>query len=155
VNPFTAIAAAPDEGESMYTFGPHMTVKLSSAATNGLYFLAVEETPPGRGPALHVHHQQDELFYVLEGRYRFQVGSQTIEAPAGTTAAVPRGTPHAFVNVSDKPGRLLFVLSPGLDAEGFFRALSRLPQDSPPDPAELERIGVKYGTEFVGPPLSV
>ncbi len=154
MNLFTAIATAPDEGESMYTLGPHMRVKLSSAATDGLYFLAVEETPPGVGPALHVHHQQDELFHVLEGHYRFQVGSQSIEAPIGTTAAVPRGTPHAFVNLSDKPSRLLFVLSPGLDAEGFFRALSRLPQDSPPEPVELARIGAKYDTEFVGPPLS-
>jgi len=42
-----------------------MTVNLSSAATNGLYFLAVEETPSGIDPALHVHHQQDQLFCVL------------------------------------------------------------------------------------------
>jgi len=154
MNLFTAIATSPDQGESMYTLGPHMTVKLSSAATNGLYFLAVEETPSGIGPALHVHHQQDELFHVLEGHYRFQVGSQSIDAPTGMTAAVPRGTAHAFLNVSDKPSRLLFVLSPGLDAEGFFRALSRLPQGSPPEPAELARIGAEYATEFVGPPLS-
>ena len=153
MNLFTAIATAPDEGESMYTLGPYMTVKLSSAATDGLYFLAVEKTPPGVGPALHVHHQQDELFHVLEGHYRFQVGAQRIDAPAGTTAAVPRGTPHAFVNLSDTPSRLLFVLTPGLDAEGFFRALSRLPQDSPPEPVELARIGAEYATEFVGPPL--
>jgi len=154
MNPFTAIATLPDEGESMYTLGPHMTVKLSSAATNGLYFLAVEETPSGIGPPLHVHHRQDEIFHVLEGHYRFQVGSQSIDAPTGTTAAVPRGTPHAFVNVSDTPSRLLFVLSPGLDAEGFFRALSQLPQTSHPEPAELARIAAGYATEFVGPPLS-
>ena len=153
MNPFTAIATSPHEGESFYTLGPHLTVKLSSAATNGLYFLAVEETPPGIGPPLHVHHQQDEMFHVLEGHYRFQVGAQSIDAPVGATAAVPRGTPHAFVNVSDQPSRLLFVLSPGLDAEGFFRALSRLPQTSPPEPAELARIGLEYATEFVGPPL--
>lgn len=137
----------------MDTFGPHITVKLSSEATNGLYFLAVEETPPGRGPALHVHFEQDELFHVLEGRFRFQVGTLEIDAPAGTTAAVPRGTPHAFVNVSDRPGRLLFTMIPALRAEGFFRELSRLPQDLPPDPAELARIGAEYATQFVGPPL--
>ena len=154
MNLFAAVSTAPDEGESMYTLGPHMTVKLSSAATNGLYFLAVEDTPPGGGPALHVHHQQDELFHVLEGHYRFQVGTQQVDAPAGTTAAVPRGTPHAFVNVSDTPSRLLFALIPGLDAEGFFRALSRLPQTSAPDPSELASIGAAYATEFAGPPLS-
>jgi len=154
MNLFNAIATLPDEGESMYTLGPYMTVKLSSAATNGLYFLAVEETPSGIGPPLHVHHQQDEIFYVLEGHYRFQVGSESIDAPIGTTAAVPRGTAHAFVNVSDKPSRLLFILSPGLDAEGLFRALSRLPQTSHPNAAELARIAAAHATEFVGPPLS-
>ena len=114
MNLFNAIATLPDEGESMYTLGPYMTVKLSSAATNGLYFLAVEETPSGIGPPLHVHHQQDEIFYVLEGHYRFQVGSESIDAPIGTTAAVPRGTPHAFVNVSDKPSRRLIPMLPNL-----------------------------------------
>lgn len=130
-----------------------MTVKLSSAATNGLYFLAVEETPPGVGPALHVHPQQDELFYVLSGRCRFQVGNQSIDAPAGTTTAVPRGTPHAFVNVLEEPSHLMFTLVPGLRAEECFRALARLPQNVPPDPVELARIGAEYGMEFVGPPI--
>ena len=130
-----------------------MKVKLSSAATNGRVFLAVEETPPGSGPPLHVHAEQEEVFYVIAGHYRFQVGPQNIDAPAGTTAAVPRGTPHAFVNISDKPSRLLFSLIPGLRAEECFRAMSRLPQDAPPDPAEMARIGSEYGMEFVGPPL--
>ncbi len=152
MTPFTPIAVLPESGETMDTMGPHMTVKLSSEATKGQFFLAVEETPPGAGPALHVHTEQEELFYVLGGHYRFQVGAQSIDAPAGTTAAVPRGTPHAFVNTSDRTSRLLFVLSPGLRAEECFRALSKL--SIPPDSEELSRIGAEYSMKFVGPPLS-
>ena len=75
-------------------------------------------------------------------------------APIGTSPAVPRGTPPRVRKCVRQPSRLLFVLSPGLDAEGFLRAVSRLPQTAPPEPAELARIGVGSATEFAGPPLS-
>ena len=78
---------------------------------------------PKQGPALHTHHRDDELWVVLEGDFRFKTGGAILPASTGGMAFGPRGTPHAFQNLGDVPGRLLVVTTPS-GLEGFF-------QDSP------------------------
>lgn len=98
------------------------------------------------GPPPHRHLRQDEGFYVLEGRFSFQVDGRTIPAPAGTFVHVPRGTLHTFHTEGTGLGRLLVVVAPPGDFESFVEEAGEgvamtLPPELPagPPPAEVLR----------------
>jgi mannose-6-phosphate isomerase-like protein (cupin superfamily) len=61
---------------------------------------------------LHVHHSDDEAWYVLEGTLGFVVDDREVEAPAGSAVLVPRGTPHTWWNARPAPARYLLVMTP-------------------------------------------
>jgi quercetin dioxygenase-like cupin family protein len=114
--------------------------------------LAVETiAPPGEGPPLHTHTREDETIYVVSGNFRFEVGDDVNDAPAGAFAFVPRGVAHTWQNISDEPGTLLVTFMPA-GMEGFFERLSRM-RDF--DPEEFRAAAAEQGTEVVGPPLAV
>ncbi|CAB9504195.1 Cupin 2, conserved barrel domain protein [Seminavis robusta] len=71
-----------------------------------------ERVPPGAGTPVHVHFTEDEYFTFLEGQFKVIAGPSVLDVKAGETIFVPRGTPHAWCNVSDGPGRLLFGFTP-------------------------------------------
>ena len=110
---------------------------------------------------LHVHHHEDEGFWILEGELTVYVGDQTLKAHPGSFLFGPKDVPHAFT-VDSGPARLLFLFTPA----GFedliremgepARELTIPPQpEEPPDEAEMERmmaIAAKYGGEILGPP---
>ena len=102
---------------------------------------------PRSGGPVHVHRQHEETFYVLEGEFLFQLGTQTVMATAGTFVFVPRDVPHAFENVGNQPGRILGIMTPG-GYEQFFEELARLPT-GPPDQAKFQEIFEKYDQEVV------
>lgn len=83
--------------------GPHRGSVNGEALGAGVTVLAYGNDAPGTGPTLHIH-PYDEVFVVIEGRARFFVGDQVIEAEAGETVLGPAGVPHRFVNLG--PGRL-------------------------------------------------
>jgi quercetin dioxygenase-like cupin family protein len=137
------------------------TIKATKEQTGGRYSLVEILAPDGYGSVVHVHHFEDEGFYILEGEMTFYVGDQVIKAHPGSYLFGPRDVPHAFT-VDSGPGRLLFVLSPA-GFEGLIRELGEParsltvpPQpEEEPDEAEMERmdgIGARYGAETVGPP---
>jgi mannose-6-phosphate isomerase-like protein (cupin superfamily) len=68
--------------------------------------------PPTYIAPLHVHHGDDEAWYVLEGALRFLVDEEEVEAEAGAAVFVPRGTPHAYWNPRKEPARYLLVMTP-------------------------------------------
>ncbi len=154
-------AHEPGEGEAWWWFGLLATIKATSEQTGGRYTLVEILAPDGYGSVLHVHHFEDEGFYILEGEMTFYVGDQTIKAHPGSFLFGPKEVPHAF-KVDSGPARLLFVLSPG----GFedlvremgepARELSLPPQpEGPPDEAEMQRmaaIAARHGNEILGPP---
>jgi mannose-6-phosphate isomerase-like protein (cupin superfamily) len=150
----------PGEGEAWWWFGTLATIKATAEQTGGHYTLVEILAPEGEG-VLHVHHFEDEGFYIIEGEMTFYVGDQTIKAQPGSFLFGPKDVPHAF-NVDRGPARLLFVLSPA-GMEGLIRemgeparSLSIPPQpDEPPDEAEMEQmmaIAARYGAEILGPP---
>jgi mannose-6-phosphate isomerase-like protein (cupin superfamily) len=67
---------------------------------------------PRKGPPLHTHSREDEVWYVLAGEYRFKAGDAMFRLSEGGMAFGPRGTPHCFQNISDAPGRLLVFTTP-------------------------------------------
>jgi quercetin dioxygenase-like cupin family protein len=149
------------EGEAWWWFGLLATIKATGEQTGGRYTLVQILAPDGYESVLHVHHFEDEGFYILEGEMTFYVGEQTIKAGPGSFLFGPKDVPHAFT-VDSGPARLLFLLSPA-GFEGLIRETSELarsltlppPPEEPPDQAEMEElmaIAARYGNEIVGPP---
>jgi quercetin dioxygenase-like cupin family protein len=113
---------------------------------------------PGAEAPLHVHHRDDEGFWVLEGEVTFEVGGETIEASAGDYLLGPRDIPHRFI-VGPRGCRMLFIMVPG-GMEDVIRATSE-PAPSrtlPPPPTEepsaeeierLKAIVKEYGYELL------
>ena len=120
-------------------------------AESGAGLSLFEEVRRGSGgPPMHVHHREDEVFRVIEGRFRMRVGDETFEAGPGDTLFLPRGVPHCFFSTGEGVGRLLIALQPG----GFERFFLDVAAEGLAVPADMERvaaIAAGYGLEFVGP----
>ena len=154
-------AYEPGEGEALWWIGMLATIKATAEQTGGQYTLVKILAPEGFASPLHVHHQEDEGFWILAGEMTFYVGDQTLKARPGSFLFGPKGIPHAFT-VDSGPARLLFVLSPG-GFEGLVRDMGEPAKELsippapevPPDEAEMERmaaIAARYGNEILGSP---
>ncbi len=122
-----------------------VVLKATGADTGGAIAFLEATTEPDAEADPHVHHDSDELFYVLEGRMRFRVGEGTVEATAGTFLFIPRGTIHAAWNDGAEPARVLAAFVPA----GPERAMVAFAQ-APPE--ERDRLARESGSEFVTPP---
>ena len=153
------IALAPGEGSAVWFLQNRMVLKATAASTGGAFGLVESLIAPGAAPPMHVHYEEDEAFYVLEGELTFQCGDRTARATAGSFVFLPRGVPHGFVVESDTPVRMLTLLVPG-GGERIFVEAGRpaegpgLPPAAPPDIPTLKRVARKYGNDIVGPPMA-
>ena len=139
-----------DQGESLNVLGDHQFVMLTGEDTEGRFTLIENENPPGVGPPLHVHRNEDEAFYVLEGQVEFQVEGERTTAGPGTTVFLPRGSVHTWRVVGDEPARTLIMLMPaGLEA--YFRELSGLAGEGPPEMETILEISARHGIEYPEP----
>jgi len=149
---------ARGEGERLWFTSASMTLKATAATTGGELCLIETTAPIGHGPPLHVHHDEHEAFYVLEGELELVCGGERQLARAGAFVFLPRGIAHAFRVVGDGPARFLTIAVPG-GLEGFFRAAGGpaegpgLPPEAPIDIALLRAAGERFNAEIVGPPL--
>jgi mannose-6-phosphate isomerase-like protein (cupin superfamily) len=152
------IALGPGEGERIWFTDCEFTFKATTGSTGGELLVTEALMPVGFGPPLHVHHNEHEAFYVLEGRLEIACGSNRFEAGAGAFAFLPSGVAHTFRVIGDVPARVLGVAVPG-GLEDFFREVGRpaerdgMPPQGLIDIAALERAATRHGNEFVGPPL--
>ncbi len=103
------------------------------------------------GPELHVHFDQDETFYVVEGEYLFQVGDEKQTLKAGDTIFLPRKVPHTWLQLSDN-GKLIYLLQPAGKMEEFFKKMNAFKR--PPTPDEAKKAMQEHGMDLVGPPLT-
>ena len=112
-----------------------LDVKVSGKDTNGdiAIFEQTGTTPKG-GPPLHIHTFQDEMFYVIEGEYHFQVGEDEYDLKPGDTIFLPRGVKHAFIQLTEK-GKLIITYQPAGKIEDFFKVTSLW--TSPPSKEEI------------------
>jgi len=101
---------------------------------------------------LHVHFEQDEIFTVTEGAYRFVVGKATHELEAGQTIFLPRNIPHTWIQLTDK-GKMIYFLQPAGKMEEFFSYMNNLKER--PSAAEMDRIHAAHQMKVVGPPLNL
>jgi mannose-6-phosphate isomerase-like protein (cupin superfamily) len=149
----------PGEGERIWFTNAAMTFKATAATTAGELCLIETIAPAGHGPPLHVHHDEHEAFYVIEGELEVACGGERVRAPEGTFAFLPSGVAHTFRVVGERPVRMLTIAVPG-GLEGFFREAGRpaegpgLPPPAPVDVAAMNAAAKRYNAEIVGPPLS-
>ena len=152
------IALKRDEGDALWAFGSLAMVKASSASTDSRVFVVEMLAPRGAGSPLHVHHREEEWFYVTEGELIFWVGGQVIDAPPGSFVYGPRDIPHTFDVISDE-ARFLLVTEPA-GFEAFMRAASEPapsltippPPTEPPDLEGMTALAAEHGIEILGPP---
>ena len=146
------------EGEPFWFLHNRAVVKATAESTGGSFGLLESCIPAGASPPLHVHHREDETFWVLEGTFTILCGDRTFRAGPGSYVFLPRDVPHGFVVEGPGDARLLTLLTPG-GGEGFFVEAGRpaegpgLPPRDPLDLVALERAAVKFGIELIGPPL--
>lgn len=143
--------------------GDVITFIVTGEETQGVYSMIEITVPPQHGIPVHIHHREDEGFYVLEGEFSYKYGSQTItDAKKGSYTYLKKNIPHNFENESNVQGKLLSVITPP-GFENFFKELG-VPIDDPssfspppPGPPDLNKFAAaakKYGWELLSPPSS-
>ena len=134
--------------------GLDLMVRVAPAASGGAFSIIETINAPGKGPPRH-KHPEAEIFRVLEGRYLYEMDGRRFYAETGDVVSIPGGAGHGFVNVTDKPARQYILIVPALDPVAFFTELADVMQNGVPDEAALNRFGVKWRVEFLGPPLTL
>jgi mannose-6-phosphate isomerase-like protein (cupin superfamily) len=135
-----------DAGERLRFSDAEFIVKVSADSTNGA-FTVIEEADPLDTP-LHVHRNEDELWYVLEGEHVVQVGDEEFHVGPGEMVFGPRGVPHAQRRVVPRTGRFLEFFSPA-GFEGFFRELAEAERTGSSMPDAYARVSEKYGITWL------
>jgi quercetin dioxygenase-like cupin family protein len=130
-----------------------LDVKVSGSDTKGdLAIFEQTSLSQGRGTPLHIHKSQDEIFYVLEGAYYFQVGDEKFHLTVGDSIFLPRKVPHAWTQKS-QTGKMTVTVQPAGKLEDFFLTMSGL--DHEPTNNEIEKIFADNDMKIVGPPLKL
>jgi mannose-6-phosphate isomerase-like protein (cupin superfamily) len=144
------------EGEARWWFNALAEIKVSAEETGGLLSIIEMTEPPNTEAPLHVHHREDEGFWILEGDVTLQVGDEIIEASAGDFAFGPRGIPHRYT-VGPEGCRMLFILTPGgmerLVRDMSVPAQSRTlppPSDEEPDWEHVAAVAKANDCELLG-----
>ena len=141
------------QGRPRWFFGSLMCIKASAADTGGRYTLLDCTWPANAGTPLHVHYEEDEGFYVLEGSVSITVGDDVVELTAGEHAFGPRGIPHRF-DVGPEGARMVWVLTPGgfedfvEEASVPAEALTTAPPELVP-PEDIADIVRRHGMELL------
>lgn len=145
---------------SLWFLNTAVTVRVSVEDGHDGIAILEHRASQGDSPPLHVHHDEDEIFHVLEGEVRYRVGDADRIARAGDILLAPRGVPHTY-RVESPQARMLTITRAGF--ERFVRAMGRpaehdgLPTPSgPPSPEQAQALAqacLAFGIELVGPPL--
>jgi len=151
------ILARESADEATYWFLTTLTtIKISSSETGGSYALIEQIAPPGDGSPYHVHRNEDEGFYILEGQLEFiSDGTRFVRGP-GSFVFCPRDIPHGFRIVGDSNARFLVYITPG-GFEDFVTIVGepaperRLPDPAPPDMDTLMAAAARFQLEILGP----
>lgn len=124
--------------------------KVAGQDSSGLFVLENIFHARG-GPARHLHYDQEEWFYVIEGTFLFEVGPDRFRLQPGDSLIAPRRVPHVWAYDGDAQGRILVTFAPAGQMEAFFREVTKANAMPPQDPA----LWRAHGMELIGPPLAV
>jgi mannose-6-phosphate isomerase-like protein (cupin superfamily) len=127
-----------------------ITFKMTSQDSSGMLILENTFWEKG-GPAKHLHYDQDEWFYAVEGEFLFEIGNENFRLKPGDSLLGPRRAPHVWAFAGGGRGKILIAFMPAGKMEAFFREVTKAGAMPPQDPA----LWREHGMELLGPPLKV
>ena len=133
--------------------GRDLLFKVTGEDTGGAFDYFIVQVAPKGGPPLHVHHKQEETIHVLKGRYKIRIGDDIYYVEEGGFAYMPSKVPHAFLNLTDQPGEVIVVYTPG-GGHKFYQEFGPIARMGKLDPKVLGPLFTKYDMSLLGPPLT-
>src|SRR5450631_2701339 len=148
--------AVAKAGENRFSFTSDAQAKaspckVSSEDSGGACTVLELKALPRSGPFLHVHHREDEWYYVLSGEFIFRAGGEQSNLSTGGSIWLPRGIPHVWANTATTEGKLILMCQPA-GFERFFDEMGNVPM-SKKSPDTMKELMAKYGMEMLGPPI--
>ena len=157
LNKLESISLSKEQGDAFWFLNNLATIKATSASTGGAFALIHQLAPPGAATPYHLHHTEDEAFYVFDGQTTFYSdGKKTVLGPGGYIF-LPRGIPHGIRHDSSGPTSMLILATPGTGFVGMMSEMGEpapervLPKPTPPDLEKLTRLCAKYSIDILGP----
>ena len=147
-SPLQATIVKPEQALPIKPFGLDMKVLLTTEATGGAISVLMAWLKPGEGPGDHVHFNQEEMFFIVEGTYELTVDGQTTTAGPGTIVFIPRNVVHRFKNVGDTTGCMLDWTLPG-GQDRYFKTISDLAAGGGLTGEKVTEINEKFDTKFL------
>lgn len=144
------------DAQHIWYTGSLSSIRATAEETGGAFGLVEDLIPVGYETPLHIHHNEDECFYLLEGEAEFVTQGRTIKAAPGAFVFLPRKIAHGFRVIGEKPARMLIWVYPS-GFEQFFVTLSEpaqsltLPPFKPHDMAKIMEQAERFGLEILGP----
>ena len=127
--------------------GRFFALKLLGHETEQSIMMFEETLPPGTSSLHHLHHDSDEVAWVLEGEFTFKIGDEVTVGGPGTCAFMPRDVAHAWKNTGTETGRVLFLYTPA-QAGGYIEALA---DHRPANDDERSELLQRHRWELLGP----
>src|ERR1700694_5288950 len=150
---FTVAPGASRPGRSVPLGGYSVAVRVSGGDNGGGFALFEIPALPNAGPPLHMHHIENECFYVLQGQLQVQIDSVVVLIDAGGSVYAPRMVPHTWQTMDGNPVQFLSFAQPAGHLEAFLVALSTSLRQGVQDPASMKALFERYEMEVKGPPL--
>jgi len=150
--PRKPVIVQPGKGENLNAFGDMLSVMLSGEQTDGQLTLMLDISPPGGGPPLHVHENDDELFLPVEGHISYFADGQWTEVGVGGAVYLPRGTMHCYRNIGPTPSKHWILTAPSGFERFFARCADEFAKPDGPDFKRIDEFGKAHGIEHFGPP---
>jgi len=143
------ILIQPDGGHELHEFGDKMTVFLNGEQTAGQMAVMAAETPPGMGPPPHIHHNEDELFLVIDGSISYFRGDDWVPVRPGGVVYVPRHSLHSYRNDGDTPSHHWVITTPSGFEVFFARCAEEFAKPGEPAIDRIVEIALEHGTELL------
>jgi mannose-6-phosphate isomerase-like protein (cupin superfamily) len=150
-SPVSVAAGADRFGEARSLGISTIQFKVATEDAGGGLFVLENVFHAKGGPARHLHYEQDEWFYIVEGEFLFEIGTARSTLRPGDSLLAPRKVPHVWAHVGSGTGRVLVGFTPAGKMEAFFREVTKAGAMPPQDP----KLWQAHGMELLGPPLKV
>ena len=146
------IIVLPGDGNEVTAFGDTILFKVVGDHTENNLSIGLATTPPGNGPPLHVHLNDNEVFIMISGDIEVEVGGEWKKAPPESVVFLPKGVPHRYRNAGETTSKHWVLVTPS-GFENFFQQCSAVfAAGGAPDFAQIKAISADHNVEILGPP---